>query len=66
MPPKDSVGLNLTALHADPAFQAAVETHKASIDGYHDGLGRWGDSQREVALELGNPRQLVLGLSYAF
>ncbi|MBN9048958.1 MAG: hypothetical protein J0H78_05810 [Rhizobiales bacterium] len=54
MPPKGSVVLNLTALHADPAFQAAVETHKASIDGYHDGLGRWGDSQREVALELGN------------
>lgn len=46
--------LNLTALHADPTFQAAVETHKASIDGYHDGLGRWGDSQCEVVLELGN------------
>jgi hypothetical protein len=53
-PPKSSVVLNLTAFHADPAFQAAVETHKASIDGYHDGLGRWGNSQREVVLELGN------------
>lgn len=36
-PPKNSVILNLTALNADPAFQAAVETHKASIDGYYDG-----------------------------
>jgi hypothetical protein len=54
MPPKDSVILNLPVLHADPAFQAAIEIHKASIDGYHDALGRWGDSQREVVLELGN------------
>ena len=53
-PPKDSVVLNLPALHADPAFQAAIEIHKASIDGYHDGLGRWGESQREIILELGN------------
>ncbi len=53
-PPKNSVVLNLAALHADPAFQAAVETHKTSIDGYYDGLGRWGDSQREVVLQLGN------------
>jgi hypothetical protein len=28
-PPKDSVVLNLTILHGDPAFQAAVETHEA-------------------------------------
>lgn len=53
-PPKDSVVLNLTALHADPAFQAAVETHKASIGGYYNGIKRWEDSQREVVLELGN------------
>jgi hypothetical protein len=53
-PPKNSVVLNLTALNADSAFQAAVETHKANIAGYHDGLGRWQDSQREVVLELGN------------
>jgi hypothetical protein len=53
-PPKDSVVLNLTILHDDPAFQAAVETHKANIGGYHDGIGRWQDLQREVVLELGN------------
>lgn len=53
-PPKNSVVLNLAALHADPAFQTAVETHKASIDGYHNGIKRWGDSQREVVIELGN------------
>ena len=54
MPPKNSVVLNLTILHGDPAFQAAVETHKANIGGYHDGIGCWQDSQREVVLELGN------------
>ena len=53
-PPKESVILNLTALYADPAFHAAVDTHKAVIDGYHDGIGRWQESQREVVLELGN------------
>jgi hypothetical protein len=53
-PPKNGVVINLTALLADPEFQAAVESHKASIDGYYDGLGRWQDSQREVVLELGN------------
>ena len=53
-PPLDSVVLNLTVLHADKAFQAAVETHRTSIDGYHDGLGRYQGSQREVVLTLGN------------
>lgn len=56
-PPKNSVILNLTALNADPGFQAAVETHKDNINGYHDGLGRYQDSQREVVLELGNLEQ---------
>ena len=56
-PPKNSVVLNLTALNANPAFQAVVETHKANIAGYRDGLGRWQDSQREVVLELGNLAQ---------
>ncbi len=53
-PPEKSVIVNLSVLYANPAFQVAVETHKASIDGYHNGVGRWGGSQREVVLDLGN------------
>jgi hypothetical protein len=51
------VVLNLTALFADRDFRTAVETHKLTIDGYHDGIGRWHDSQHEVVLELGNLHQ---------
>jgi hypothetical protein len=53
-PPAGSVVLNLVALYADPDFRAAVEIHKSAIEGYHDGIGRWGDSQREIILELGS------------
>jgi hypothetical protein len=54
IPPQGSVVLNLITLYADPDFLAAVEAHKTNIVGFHDGIGRWRDSQSEVVLELGN------------
>jgi hypothetical protein len=54
VPPPGTVVLNLAALFADADFRAAVALHKSSINGYHDGIGRWDASQCEVVLELGN------------
>jgi hypothetical protein len=52
--PASSVVVNLSALYAEPGFHTAVERHRAKINGYHDGIGRWSESQCEVVLELGN------------
>ncbi|HRP72155.1 MAG TPA: hypothetical protein PK743_05925 [Luteimonas sp.] len=56
-PPAGSVIVNLREVYRDPAFQAALAQHEASIDGYHEGAGRWGDSQSEVVLEIGTVNQ---------
>ena len=54
VPPAGSVVVNLVTLYADPAFRAAIETHKSGLTGFADGIGRWDVSQREVVLELGS------------
>ncbi|MBV6447158.1 hypothetical protein [Nitrosomonas sp.] len=38
-PPPSSVIVNLRELYQDPDFTAALEQHKGSITGYHDGAG---------------------------
>jgi hypothetical protein len=55
-PAPQSVILDLTALFSDPAFAAAVEQHKNHITGHGDGIGRYGNSQQEVVLEIDDLR----------
>ena len=52
-PPPESVVLNLDSLLREAAFIEAVETHKSNINGYCDGIGRYGNEQHEVVLEIG-------------
>jgi hypothetical protein len=46
------VVLNLHEIYRDPEFHAACERKRSGIVGFGDGIGRYGDSQREVILEL--------------
>lgn len=52
LPDPECVVVNFAALYADEGFLAAVESQKGRIDRFWDGIGRWGDSQAEVVLEL--------------
>jgi len=51
-PQPGSVIVNLWELYQDPAFTAALEEKKASINGYPNGAGRYGKGQNEVVLEV--------------
>lgn len=51
-PEAESVILDLTSLFANSDFCTAVEKHKSTIDGFDNGMGRYGNSQKEVVLEL--------------
>ncbi len=51
-PPPGSVIINLSKLYRTPEFINAMEQNKGSITGYHDGSGRYGNSQSEVVLEI--------------
>ncbi|MEQ8694466.1 MAG: hypothetical protein RIC85_03960 [Gammaproteobacteria bacterium] len=51
-PRPEHVVLNLSALYHDAAFNAAAKTHKSSIKYFADGIGRYGNSQSEVILEI--------------
>lgn len=51
-PPAGSVIVNLSKLFRDADFLAAMEANKAQITGYHEGAGRYADSQSEVVLEI--------------
>ncbi len=50
-PTESSVVANLNAFYAEPDFVSSIEKHRSEINGFHDGIGRWGNSQREVVLE---------------
>jgi hypothetical protein len=52
-PAAESVILDLSSLFANAEFCAAVQQHKSSIEAFEHGIGRYGDSQQEVVLELG-------------
>ena len=56
-PPPGSVIVNLRELYQDPEFTAALEQHKGSITGYHDGAGRYGNDQSEIVLEVASVTQ---------
>jgi len=51
-PEAASVILDFTALFANADFRSAVDTHKSAIEDFQHGMGRYGDSQQEVVLEL--------------
>lgn len=57
LPPPGSVIVNLRELYQDPDFTAALEKHKGSITGYHDGAGRYGNDQSEIVLEVASVTQ---------
>lgn len=52
MPPSESVVINLIEVYRDPDFRSAIEQLKTKINGFSDGIGRYGDTQREIVLEL--------------
>ena len=62
IPTSGSVVINLDKLFNDPVFLEACDTHKSQINSYHLGIGQYGQSQREVVIELD---QLPINNSYA-
>ena len=52
VPRTEAVVLNLHELYRDREFSDAAERYKSEIQGWHDGIGRYGDQQSEVILEL--------------
>ena len=56
-PKPGSIIVNLRELYQDPAFTAALAQHHGSIEGYHDGAGRYGDKQSEIVLEVASVTQ---------
>lgn len=53
-PPPESVVINLVEIYRDRGFTAAVDLHRSEITGFDKGIGRYGDTQQEVVLELHN------------
>lgn len=51
-PKQEHVVLNLSALYQDKGFQAAIQKYKSSIDYFSDGIGRYGNTQSEVVIEI--------------
>ena len=56
-PKPGSIVVNLRELYQDPVFTAALAQHRGSIDGYHDGAGRYSDNQSEIVLEVASVTQ---------
>lgn len=52
-----AVVVNLHELYQDPVFVEAMERNSDVITGYHDGAGRYGNSQCEVVLEVSSVSQ---------
>lgn len=53
-PSQESIIVNLEAVYERSDFQEACEKYKGQIDCYHDGIGKYGNTQKEVVLELGS------------
>jgi hypothetical protein len=51
LPANSEVIVNLYRLYSEPTFQHAVENLRPQIEGYSDGIGKYGDSQNEVVVE---------------
>lgn len=56
-PQSSNVIVNLRDLYRDPDFQEALEQHKTSIVGFHEGAGRYGNEQSECVLEVAGVTQ---------
>lgn len=52
-PKAEQVVVNLKKLLNDMRFQVAVEQHKASVDWFYGGTGKYGNEQSEVVLDVG-------------
>lgn len=51
-PPSESIVINLIEVYSDSDFRSAVNEHKPRIIDFDGGIGRYGDTQREIVLEL--------------
>jgi hypothetical protein len=51
-PNPDQVTVNLVEVYAAPAFHMACEVHREAIAGFASGIGKYGNSQAEVVLEV--------------
>ncbi len=56
-PKPEDVIVNLSKLYQEPAFTDVLEQNKASISGYHEGVGLYANSQIEVVLEIATVTQ---------
>ena len=53
LPPRGSVIINLPALFAEKDFLHAVSRYEGEIDEFDRGIGLFGDTEKEVIIELG-------------
>lgn len=51
-PTREQVILDFTSLFQESSFNIAVELHRESIVGFGTGIGRYGNSQKEIVLEV--------------
>ena len=51
-PPKTSLIVNLSRLYNNTEFTQAINTHKGEISGYHNGIGKYENSQQEVVIDI--------------
>jgi hypothetical protein len=51
-PSQESVVINLNRLFRDAMFNEALKKNAKKIHGFYDGIGRYGNSQEEVVLEV--------------
>lgn len=53
-PLSTSVVVNLDAVYKDPGFREACEQLRHRLTDFESGIGKYGDSQKEVVLEIAN------------
>lgn len=51
-PKREDIIVDIDALFTEPDFVQAVEQHSKKIDGFGFGMGRYGNSQYEVVIEM--------------
>jgi hypothetical protein len=62
-PNSDEIVVNLDALYRDREFRSAIDANRDSIQGFADGIAKYGDSQAELVLDVGS---IPLSDVYAF
>ncbi len=53
-PPQESIVVNLVKVYSEPSFLEACERHRHQVTGFQNGIGKYGSSQHEVVVEIGN------------